>query len=106
MSMDLLPTLAILAGAMLPAAHKLEGIDILPSLHSVRVDKPRELHWQHGDDWAIRSGPWKLRGECNQPRMLVNLENDLQESENLLKVEFRLNFKTELSSLTILLCPF
>ncbi len=87
MSMDLLPTLAKIAGAPLPAERKFDGVDILPLLKSARTEAPRVLHWQSGDDWAVRRGAWKLIGQGLKPLTLVNLHNDIGETDNLLARE-------------------
>ena len=87
MSMDFLPTFAAIARANLPTERKLDGMDILPILQGRSTGVQRELHWQSGADWAIRSGPWKLIGKRNNPVSLVNLNNDFAEAENLLKSE-------------------
>lgn len=84
MSMDLLPTFANLAGAQLPADRKMDGLDILPVLKGQPSSTERDLHWQSGDDWAVRRGSWKLLGQKNKPTLLVNLDKDHGETENLL----------------------
>ena len=87
MTMDLLPTFAKLAVANIPADRHLDGMDILPILLGTRSDSPRELHWQSEDDWAVRSGSWKLTGERNKAVTLVNLTQDIGEAKNLLPTE-------------------
>jgi arylsulfatase A-like enzyme len=84
MTMDLLPTLASLAGARLPADRKMDGIDILPILKGGPSAAQRDLHWQSGDAWAVRRGSWKLTGEGHKPISLVNLHQDIGETDNLL----------------------
>jgi arylsulfatase A-like enzyme len=84
MSMDLLPTLANLSGATLPPERKMDGLDILPILKGRPSEVPRDLHWQSGEDWAIRRGAWKLIGKNSQPVSLVNLEVDIGEADNLM----------------------
>ena len=61
MTIDILPTLAKLAGAKLPE-HKIDGLDIAPLMTTPNAKSPHEalyfywgLHLQ-----AIRSGKWKL----------------------------------------------
>ena len=84
MTMDLLPTFASLAGARLPADRKMDGIDILPILKGGPSAAQRDLHWQSGDAWAVRRGSWKLTGEGHKPISLVNLHQDIGETDNLL----------------------
>lgn len=87
MTMDLLPTLAALTGANLPADRKLDGTDIMPIFQGQPAAEQRDLHWQSGHDWAVRSGPWKLMGRRNKPTSLVNLKTDIAEADNLLARE-------------------
>ncbi len=87
MTMDLLPTFAKLAGASLPADRVFDGTDIAPIFKGTHPSAPRDLHWQSGDDWAIRRGPWKLTGDRRKPVSLVNLQNDRGETENLIARE-------------------
>ena len=87
MTMDLLPTFANLAGAPLPADRPMDGVDITPIFQGRPATVHRDLHWQHGDAWAVRRGPWKLMGQNNKPSTLVNVESDISEKENLLTRE-------------------
>lgn len=87
MTMDLLPTFAKLVGASLPADRVFDGTDIMPILKGTHPAVPRDLHWQSGNDWAVRRGPWKLTGERRKPVSLVNLQKDRGETENLLAQE-------------------
>ena len=84
MGMDLFPTFAMLAGARLPAERVIDGMDMMPILKGAHPDTPRDLHWQSGEDWAVRRGPWKLTGERQKPLSLVNLDKDIGETNNLL----------------------
>lgn len=84
MSMDLLPTFGNLAGAHPPADRKIDGMNITPILKGDPSAVQRDLHWQSGDAWAVRSGPWKLMGQHDKPASLVNLRNDIGETDNLL----------------------
>jgi arylsulfatase A-like enzyme len=60
MSMDVLPTIAQIAGAKLPRDYKVDGQDIL----SVAEGKVRSPHaaifWTQGDQLAVRRGKYKL----------------------------------------------
>lgn len=81
--MDVLPTLAKLAGAPLPAGRKLDGADIWPILSGAPDAKPvhdafyyfRGLKLQ-----AVRAGDWKLHLAGKQ---LFNLADDIGESTNV-----------------------
>jgi len=85
--MDLLPTVARLAGATLPEGHRLDGVDVMPTLKGESRPPERTLHWLFGNDWAVRSGPWKLTGSGGKARTLVNLADDLAEKHDLLAAD-------------------
>jgi arylsulfatase len=59
--MDILPTLARVAGARLPS-RTIDGLDLLPLLLGDSVDPPREeLYYYYGTELhAVRRGRWKL----------------------------------------------
>jgi arylsulfatase A-like enzyme len=63
MTIDLLPTIARLAGAEAPTDHTIDGLDIWPLISSQPGAKsPHDafyFYWNAGLE-AIRSGPWKL----------------------------------------------
>ncbi len=93
--MDVLPTLAGLAGAKLPTDRKLDGVDIWPVLAGTANDDPPRtefLYFRGLKLEAVRSGPWKLHlalaagGPGNrraaQPQ-LFHLEKDIGESNNV-----------------------
>lgn len=105
MTIDLLPTIARVAGATL-SVNKIDGLDIWPLLASERGAKsPHEAFWFYWDNGlhAIRSGPWKLHfqhsyvkpvppgrggqpGKITNPRTelaLYNLAQDPGETRNL-----------------------
>lgn len=105
MTIDLLPTIARLVGARLPA-HPIDGLDIWPLLSGTRGAKsPHEalyFYWDAGLH-AVRSGPWKLHfahdyvhpepvGGGGQPGKvltlktglaLYNLETDVSEKRDV-----------------------
>ncbi len=58
-AMDWLPTLCELAGVAPPP--ELDGRSLVPVIHGRGVPPtPRLLHWQVGDQWAVRIGAEKL----------------------------------------------
>ncbi len=61
-SMDLMPTLAGLAGAAVPDDRTIDGVDVMDLLAGKVVESPRSEYffykWTHLH--AVRSGPWKL----------------------------------------------
>jgi arylsulfatase A-like enzyme len=107
MTIDILPTLARLTGAKLPAG-KLDGKDIRPLLfNEPNAKSPHEAYYFYWNNelHAVRSGPWKLYfprtyrsmignelGKDGQPGLyknikagqeLFNLENDLSEKTDV-----------------------
>lgn len=61
-SMDLLPTIATLAGAEIPEDRIIDGKDIMPLLKTGQGDSPHEyLYYYNGTNLqAIRKGKWKI----------------------------------------------
>lgn len=61
-SIDILPTLAAITGAPLPA-HKIDGVSILPLWKALPVADPRDhifFYYRTNDLEAVRQGLWKL----------------------------------------------
>lgn len=88
MTMDLLPTFAALAGV--PAeAHRFDGVDLTALFTQQTPLTPRDLFWQHGEQCAVRRGPWKLYvdGDCAE---LYNLTDDISETRDVAADEPRL----------------
>lgn len=82
MSMDFFPTFAELAAVAPPEGHQIDGSSILGVLKGHHVLKPRVLHWQFHDLWAVRKGPWKLIGNGKKVIMLTNLDEDPSEQKH------------------------
>ncbi len=96
-TMDLLPTLAFLAGARPPSDRIIDGCDIRPLLFGEagfksRYDEVGFFYYHMGQLQAVRSGPWKLylplekkrvslRGDtATSPAALFDVRNDLGET--------------------------
>ena len=63
MTMDLTASILAASGAAIPAGHKLDGLDLLPSLSGRSPVVEREIFWRIKrpfDQRAVRSGRWKL----------------------------------------------
>ncbi|MDQ3673876.1 MAG: sulfatase-like hydrolase/transferase [Gemmatimonadota bacterium] len=63
MTMDLTASILAATGAAIPAGHKLDGLDLLPSLSGRTPIVEREIFWRIKrpfDQRAARSGRWKL----------------------------------------------
>lgn len=84
-AMDLLPTLAGLAGAPLPPGRPIDGKDIWPLLSGRSRRSPHEAFYfyQGAQLQAVRSGPWKLYLTAPRNLALYNLETDLGETTDL-----------------------
>jgi len=85
-AMDLLPTIANLAGADIPNDRVIDGKDIWPVL-TEGAPTPHEAFFYHKTTnlEAVRSGDWKLHVQEGEPTALYNLESDIGESNNVLK---------------------
>jgi arylsulfatase A len=95
-STDWMPTIAHYCGVRLPDS-KIDGKNIAPVIATGRTSSPHKiLHWQHGDQWAVREGNWKLvvNGPASEYKgrripaeriFLGNLAEDLSETKNLAK---------------------
>ena len=97
-SMDILPTLAALAGIQqLPEG--VEGRNISQTINNNAPSEHEILYWQLDRQWAVRKGNWKLIGnpldpanpgsidEIKDSLFLINLETDISESTNLAESE-------------------
>lgn len=96
-TIDLLPTLALLAGTKAPSDRVIDGKDIGPLLSGQRGAKtPHEAFYYYrssdGSLGAIRSGEWKLHLKAETPAglkgtsgklELYNLAQDISEKKNL-----------------------
>lgn len=82
-SLEILPTLAGLAGAPLPAGVKLDGFDLMPVLAG-RGRSPRtEMFWEHRGNRSARSGNWKWVEFVNGGGGLFDLAADPGETRDL-----------------------
>jgi uncharacterized sulfatase len=83
---DLMPTLAAIAGAVLPAGVEFDGENLLPeatgSGHIERQDDA--IFWSSGYYRVVRAGDWKLQVNGRQEKSwLFNLADDPTEQKNL-----------------------
>ena len=91
-SIDLVPTIAALCHASIPADRVLDGHDILPLMTDESATTPHHayLYYKGNRVSAIRSGKWKLRTTPENKKKqnpktmeLFDLEADISESENV-----------------------
>jgi arylsulfatase A len=86
-AMDLMPTLANLAGGTLPAHGMVDGGDIRPLIFGdPGAHSPHDafFYYQENNLNAVRSGRWKLH---LQESMLVDLASDIGETTDLSAVQ-------------------
>jgi arylsulfatase A-like enzyme len=87
MTMDILPTMAEIAGARLPEK-KIDGISLLPLLLAGKSLPERTVFWYHQGEKAARKGPWKLLIMPDSKsrkafKTLYNLDEDIGEKSDL-----------------------
>ena len=86
---DVLPTLAEVAGANVPETFPgreptpLAGTSLVPVLSGVDPPQRPPLHLLHDTDRGLREGEWKLVSFRSQPWELYNLADDRTELHNL-----------------------
>ncbi len=84
-TVDMLPTIASLVGAQLPA-HPIDGLDVTALLVDPKAASPhREVgyfYYKNSKVEAVRRGKWKLRIAGKEPE-LYDLDADIGESKNV-----------------------
>ena len=99
-SVDLVPTLAALAGAPLPTTHELDGEDLGQAFLGDPALRAEPLFWHYPNDirpgdtasvtprFAMREGPWKLLAERDgSGAQLYDLDADPRETSDLAAAE-------------------
>ncbi len=82
-ALDVLPTALAAAGVPLPAAARLDGVNLLPYLTGARAGAPHEaLCWRYAGQRAVRQGDWKLL-HAGRRAQLYNLAKDAGEKTDL-----------------------
>ncbi|MCB1227237.1 MAG: sulfatase-like hydrolase/transferase, partial [Verrucomicrobiales bacterium] len=78
--LDMLPTIAEIAGVQPPQDRKLDGVSVLSALTGDA--QPRDtMHYFRGPNLeAVRQGPWKLHLKSGE---LYNLDSDIGEASNV-----------------------
>jgi arylsulfatase A len=84
-TIDIMPTLAKLAGTTAPTDRVIDGSDIWPLMSGKEnAESPHDAYYYYRGNKleAIRAGDWKLRLDKNNVE-LFNLGSDISESENV-----------------------
>ncbi|MEM9828809.1 MAG: sulfatase-like hydrolase/transferase, partial [Planctomycetota bacterium] len=90
--LDLLPTIATLTGATLPADRVIDGVDLSRTLLHGEPSARKQFVFYNGRDvWAARQGPWKLHLKTARPKgpmthdppILFQLDVDPSERYNI-----------------------
>ena len=83
-TIDLLPTIASIAGVELKTKGPIDGINIADFLHAKSPSPRDEFLYYRSKVECIRQGDWKLHATGKQAR-LYNLAEDIGESKNVAK---------------------
>lgn len=84
MGFDLFPTLLSLATSSTHTQElPLDGVDLSNLLFQQEPLPHRELFWRDGNEFAMRSGPWKLLHLGNQQFHLFDLYHDPEETHDV-----------------------
>ena len=88
-ALDIMATIAGISNAPISSERPLDGVNLIPFLSGAVSGKPHEVLYLRKWDqqrYAVRRGDFKLviNGEGAQPE-LYNLENDLAETNNILR---------------------
>ena len=82
-SLEILPTLAAVSGATVPAGIKLDGFDLLPVLRGEKKSSRTEMFWERRSQRAARVGSWKWVEMGGKNSGLFDLTQDLGEQKDL-----------------------
>lgn len=85
-SLDILPTVAVAAGAEVP--QDIDGVDLMPFISGNKSTQAHEyLYWRQNRKTALRMRNWKIVShaydQANPEWQLYNLSTDLSETNNL-----------------------
>ncbi len=82
LTFDFLPTFAAITGTGKDGL-MLDGVDLSPLLFRGKPLAKRTLFWRMDNEWAVRSGPWKLLSANGKRIELYNLSEDIGERNNV-----------------------
>jgi|MDSZ01.2.fsa_nt_gb arylsulfatase len=86
---DVLPTLADLAGASIPGEYPLRelrpvsGVSLRSVFEGKKLNRTEPIHLQFSSDYGLRDGDWKIVSFKGQEWELYNMANDRTEINNL-----------------------
>ena len=81
---DIMPTLAHLAGARYPSGKiPMEGRSLVPAMRGGPKQERPAMFWEHEGNRAIREGRWKLVAAHRGPWELYDMESDRTETADL-----------------------
>ncbi len=90
-SMDIYPTAAAATGVDCTIGKPIDGVNLLPYIDGqVKGDPHRILFWQRSNEYAVRTGDYKLVGHKTHGWRLYNLEEDLGETNNVAQEKLEL----------------
>jgi arylsulfatase len=90
---DVLPTIADLAGAEIPDQHPsrelrpVSGVSLRPIFEGGELERTEPIYLQFSNDYGLRDGDWKLVSFKGQEWELYHLAEDRAEVNNLAKAE-------------------
>ena len=82
-SLDILPTALALAGLDGPSDRVLDGIDLVPLLTGEENIPSRSLFWRNAENFAVRSGSWKLVSVNERAPYLFDLSKGEADAEDV-----------------------
>jgi len=82
-TLDMLPTIAGLAGVSIPQDRPIDGLDMRAVLSGAFEDAPQRDYFLYRSEKSIRVGDWKY--VKSKKEQLFNLAEDKQESKNLIR---------------------
>ncbi|MDG2532657.1 arylsulfatase [Sphingomonas sp. HITSZ_GF] len=86
---DVMPTLAQLAGATYPTTYNgtailpMEGRSMVPAFTGQKLARGNPIFWEHEGNRAVRDGNWKLVAQWQAPWELYDMSVDRSETNNV-----------------------
>jgi arylsulfatase len=86
---DIMPTVAEVAGATYPTAHEghrivpMQGVSLAPAFTGQAIARGKPIFWEHEGNRAVRDGKWKIVSRFQQPWQLFDIDADRTELKDL-----------------------